>query len=154
MRQWPSGVTVLTMPGEPAHGMTASAFTSVSIDPPMVLIVVDRRWRSHERIAEGGAFCVNILSEDMHERSDRFAGRHGPEVDRFDGVPTGAAVTGSPVMLDALAFLDCRVVEAFEAGDHTVFLGVVVACGGRAEGRRPLVYFDQRYARLETLPQT
>jgi flavin reductase (DIM6/NTAB) family NADH-FMN oxidoreductase RutF len=149
MRHWPSGVTVVTMPGpDGPHGMTASAFTSVSLHPPLVLIVVDQRWRSHDRIRAAGAFCVNILAEDQWPWADRFAGRHGPDVDRFAGVPTTEAVTGAPCFTDAVAFLDCQVAQAYDAGDHTIFVGRVVAARVNAPARPPLLYHDAAYTAL------
>ena len=149
MRHWPSGVTVVTMVHEgQRHGMTASAFTSVSIAPPMVLVVIDRRWRSHDRIVESGAFCVNVLAADQSERSDRFAGRHGHEADRFVGVPTSTAVTGCPTFDDAVAWFDCTVAHVHEAGDHSIFVGRVMACGAAAFDQPPLVFHNTRYRRI------
>lgn len=148
MRHWPSGVTVITMPAaDGPHGMTASAFTSVSVDPPMILIVVDRRWRSHAFIESAGAFCVNILSTTQSDVSDRFAGRHGDLPDRFAGVPTTTAVTGSPCLVEALGYLDCVVVQAHPAGDHTIFIGRVVA-SRVGEVAEPLLFHNTRYRRL------
>ena len=116
MRHWPSGVTVITTrDGERDHGMTASAFTSVSLSPPMVLIVVDRRWRSHDLIESGGVFCVNILAEDQVRWSDRFAGRHGEMPDRFVDVATTRAATGCACLAQATAWLDCRIAQTHRA---------------------------------------
>jgi len=152
MRGWPSGVTIVTMPGdEGPHGMTASAFTSVSVDPPMVLVVVDQRWRSHAHIAEHRVFCVNILAEGQAEWSDRFAGRHGALPDRFAGIATARGVTGVPHLVAASAWLDCQVVQAHRAGDHTIFVGRVVACGSGEASARPLLYYDGAYGRVEPL---
>lgn len=148
MRQWPSGVTVITMLGpDGPHGMTASAFTSVSIDPPMILIVVDRRWRSHALIEAAGAFCVNILAADQAAVSDRFAGRHGALPDRFAGLATGRAATGAPFLAEAIGYLDCRVASATAAGDHSIFLGQVLAAAVQAEDREPLLFHNTRYRR-------
>lgn len=149
MRRWPSGVTVITMlDGDEAHGMTASAFTSVSIAPPLVLIVIDKRWRSHDLIDQAGAFCANILAQDQAERSDRFAGRHGELEDRFFDIETRPAVTGAPTMPDAVAWLDCTIDQRHAAGDHTIFVGRVLACGARESAPGPLLYHDGSYARL------
>jgi flavin reductase (DIM6/NTAB) family NADH-FMN oxidoreductase RutF len=152
MRRWPSGVTVVTMPTpQGPHGMTASAFTSVSINPPLVLVVVDKRWRSHAMIWDAGSFCVNILGEDQAPLSDRFAGRLGPLDDQFAGVPHHATASGGVALEDALAFLDCRVDGAYDAGDHTIFVGRVNEAGvGRGEPR-PLLYVDRDYARIERI---
>lgn len=146
MRRWPSGVTVITMPGDDGpHGMTASAFTSVSVDPPMVLIVVDRRWRSHAFIVQRGVFCVNILADSQADWSDRFAGRHGALDDRFAGIETSAGPTGAVRIAAAVAWLECVVAQAHDAGDHTIFVGRVVACGAPDAAARPLLYHDGRY---------
>jgi len=149
MRRWPSGVTVITMVSDGVpHGMTASAFTSVSVAPPMVLVVIDRRWRSHARVAATGAFCVNVLAADQSMRSDVFAGRVGDAVDRFADVPYGTAVTGCPCFDDAVAWFDCVVDRAYDAGDHTIFVGRVAACHAGDENATPLVFHNTRYARL------
>ena len=152
LRRWPSGVTVITMPTlEGPHGMTASAFCSVSVAPPQILVVVDRRWRSHDLIVEGGVFCVNILAEDQAAWSERFAGR-GSQEDRFAGIAVTTAVTGAACLTDARAWLDCRVAAVHAAGDHSIFVGEVLAVGlgagsdGRAEG--PLVYENGAYRRV------
>jgi flavin reductase (DIM6/NTAB) family NADH-FMN oxidoreductase RutF len=149
MRLWPSGVSIITMlDGDRPHGMTASAFTSVSIHPPLVVIVVDQRWRSHDYIKASGAFCVNILGADQQDWSDRFAGRQGAVADRFAGIAKAVAVTGAPVLRPALGFLDCQVDQAVEAGDHTLFVGRVVACEVHDPVGRPLIYHNTDYATL------
>ena len=152
MRHWPSGVTVITMRhGGGAHGMTASAFTSVSLNPPLIVIIVDKRWRSHGYILDAGIFCVNILAEDQADVSDRFAGRQGDLPDRFAGLATRSARTGAPWLSDCLAWLDCVVQERFDAGDHTLFLGRVVAAGVNRPDVQPLVYYDTRYGSWSAL---
>lgn len=151
MRHWPSGVTVITMHnGSRPHGMTASAFTSVSIHPPLILIVVDKRWRSHDYVVNAGAFCVNILVDSQREISDRFAGRHGDMPDRFAGIATRQAVTGALVLTDALAWLDCRLEARHDAGDHSIFVGRVVACAAKPVSEQPLLYHDGQYRRLRS----
>ena len=150
MRRWPSGVTVITVPAEDGpHGMTASAFTSVSIDPPLILVVIDRRWRSHALIAEAGVFCVNILAEDQADWSDRFAGRRPELEDRFEGLSVSTAETGAPCLLDARGWLDCRVEAAHASGDHTIFVGRVLATGLASEPAGPLLYHDGAYRHLD-----
>jgi flavin reductase (DIM6/NTAB) family NADH-FMN oxidoreductase RutF len=149
MRHWPSGVTVVTvLDGGTAHGMTASAFTSVSINPPLVLVVVDKRWRSHGFLLQGRVFCVNILTEDQVDISDRFAGRQGDIADRFAGLATAVAASGAPVLTDALAWLDCRLDQHYDAGDHAIFVGRVLAVGVPHPEARPLLYHDTRYRAL------
>lgn len=151
MRHWPSGVTIVTMrDGATIHGMTASAFTSVSVDPPLILIVIDKRWRSHALIERAGAFCVNVLADDQSLWSDRFAGRHGDVEDRFSDLATGTAVTGAPHLPAANAWLDCVIDAQSEAGDHSIFIGRVVACGVNPEARGPLIYHQGDYRRLDS----
>lgn len=149
MRRWPSGVTIVTLQhdGMP-HGLTASAFTSVSVGPPLVLVVIDKGGRSRDWILESGAYCVHLLAEDQSLLSDRFAGRLAGHEDRFAGLEARPGVTGVPVLGDAMAYLECEVEAAHEAGDHTIFVGRVVACGVRADDRRPLVYHNTRYTGL------
>ncbi len=149
MRRWPSGVTIVTIvEGVRGHGMTASAFTSVSVDPPLVLVVIDKRWRSHALIESSGSFCVNILADDQRELSDRFAGRHGEIEDRFFDLDTGVATTGARYISDANAWLDCIVEQTAVAGDHSIFIGRVVACSVTAGSSGPLIYHDGDYRRL------
>ncbi len=151
LRRWPSGVTVITMPTEDGpHGMTASAFTSVSIDPPLILVVIDQRWRSHDLIAQAGGFCVNILAEHQSEWSDRFAGRRPDLEDRFEGLETEPVASGSVCLKEARAWLDCQVEAAHEAGDHTIFVGRVIATGLGAPSDGPLLYHDGGYRRIRS----
>jgi flavin reductase (DIM6/NTAB) family NADH-FMN oxidoreductase RutF len=154
MQHWPSGVTVVTVAlGAVRHGMTASAFTSVSIDPPLVLVVVDRRWRSHDFIAQARAFCVNILAEDQSHLADRFAGRHGDMPDRFFDLEAPAGPTGAPMIETALAHLDCLLEGTHDAGDHSIFVGKVVDARVHRPDAHPLLYHAQRYARLDPSPR-
>jgi flavin reductase (DIM6/NTAB) family NADH-FMN oxidoreductase RutF len=122
-------------------GFTANAFSSVSADPPMVLICVNRQARSHPLISRAGHFCVNLLRLDQQSIAQSFAS-HEP-VNPFDSLAYGAAKTGSPVLEGTLAFLDCELAEEHTAGTHTVFIGTVLACGVR-DGA-PLGYFNASY---------
>ncbi len=136
--QWPSGVTVVTTvrpeqqhEGDLAagwYGMTASSFSSVSLDPPLVSVCLARTIPSHDLIDATGVFAVNILGKDQAEVGKRFAGMLGGEVhERFAGLDFRTAATGSPVLADALGWVDCRVVYAYPGGDHTIFVGEVLA---------------------------
>lgn len=143
MRRFPTGVTIVTtLVGAKAYGFTANAFTSVSADPPMVLICVSRDATSHPLISQAGFFCVNILSHDQVEIAKRFADRATRE-GRFEGLGFRKEGTGAPVLDGALAFVDCRLAEEHTAGTHTVFLGLVVASGAQAGS--PLGYFNAGY---------
>ena len=142
MRRFPTGVTVVTTiyDGVP-KGFTANAFSSVSAQPPMVLICVNRQARSHPLISRAGHFCVNLLRLDQQAIAERFAS-HEP-VNPFESIPYSTATTGSPVLENTLAYLDCELAEEHTAGTHTVFIGTVLACGVR-DGA-PLGYFNAAY---------
>ncbi|WP_322801259.1 flavin reductase family protein [Thermoflexus sp.] len=147
MRRWASTVTVVTMRAdEQIHGLTATAFTSVSMNPPLVLVCIQNDSRSEALLRKGRCFAVNFLSEDQAELSERFAGRI-PAADRFAGLVHRAAVTGAPILEDALAYLDCTVAGAYWGGDHTIYLGLVEDAGILREGS-PLLYFQGAYRRL------
>ena len=144
MRAWSSGVTVVTAShnGE-RHGMTVSSFTSVSLEPPLIIISLHTESRTHRLVHAANAFAVSILSADQHDISDRFAGR-ADDGDRFTGLDTETLVTGAPALRGALARLDCRVIQVVSAGMNTIFLAEVAAVRGDGEGQ-PLVYHNRRY---------
>lgn len=147
MRRWASTVTVVTMrAGEQIHGLTVTAFTSVSMNPPLVLVCIQNDSRSDALLREGRCFAVNFLSEDQAELSERFAGRI-PVADRFEGLAYRAAVTGAPILEAALAYLDCTVAGAYWGGDHTIYLGLVEDAGILRDSA-PLLYFQGAYRRL------
>ncbi len=148
MRGWASGVTIVTArAGAEAHGMTVSSFTSVSLEPPLVLICAEKVTRTHALIAASGAFAVSVLTREQGDLADRFGGRDTEHTDRFQGVPTFTAVTGAPILSDYVSYFDCVVSEAHPAGNHTIFVGKVVSAR-LANGRDPLVYWRQAYHRL------
>ena len=149
LRFFASGVTILTIrAGEARHGLTVSAFASVSPEPPLIAVLVDQRHRGHELLVEPGAtFAVNVLTEAQSELSERFA--WSPEGDRFAAGRWTTAVTGAPILEDALAWLDCRPVERFTAGSHSVFAGEVLASATREDGQGPLLYWNRGYRKLD-----
>jgi flavin reductase (DIM6/NTAB) family NADH-FMN oxidoreductase RutF len=148
MRRWTSGVTVATFRvGEEVRGITMSSFISVSLDPPLVLISIDKRARSHELALRAGRYCVHVLAEEQRRLSDRFAGRRPGEHARFDDCSSRATPTGEPVLDGCLGYFDCRVVAAHDGGDHTLFVGQVEG-GEVGAAATPLVFFDARYRRL------
>lgn len=139
-----SGVTVLTMRHEGHdHGMTVTAFCSVSLEPPLVLACVERTASFHPYLALERAFAVNILSSGQEALSRRFSG----PADRFEGVGYTRAQNGAPLLDDALAHLECRVEALHPGGDHTVCLARVESAVVRPE--RPLLYYRGGYAQLE-----
>jgi flavin reductase (DIM6/NTAB) family NADH-FMN oxidoreductase RutF len=148
MGQWASGVTVITTlhPGG-IHGMTASSFCSVSLHPPLILVCVDHRNRTHAYLEESRVFCVHILAEGQEELSQRCAGRLGDAGKELQGVPYHAGVTGAPILDGCLAWADCRILHTHDGGDHTIFVGQIEATG-EDETARPLLYWRGRYRRL------
>ncbi len=145
---FPSGVTIVTARREDGTlcGLTANAFTSVSLVPPLVLVCIDRAAESHDCILEAGTFVVNVLGDDDGERlSRRFA--EPLAADKFEGVAYTSARGDAPVLDAALAWMECRIHQITEAGDHTIFVGEVVDADAR-EGR-PLVYYRGGYGRFE-----
>ena len=142
-----SGVTVVTTAHEgQLRGVTVSAFASVSLNPPLVMICLANESESKDWIAESSVFAVNILSDEQEFLSERFAARAPIVNTRFDGVPYHTAITGSPILAGSLAWYDCRVEALHDGGDHTIFIGRVEALGFGAEGKQPLLYFANRYA--------
>jgi flavin reductase (DIM6/NTAB) family NADH-FMN oxidoreductase RutF len=125
------------------HGLTVNSFTSVSLDPPLVLIAVAHAASVMEAFREARFFTVNVLSAAQRELSDRFA-RKGQ--DRFDGLAWHAGETGAPLLADTLAEIECAMRYRFTAGDHDLMVGEVVRVDVR-EGA-PLVYFAGRYRKL------
>lgn len=144
MAQWPSGVTVVTTLAADgsAHGMTASSFSSVSLDPPLVSICLSRSLYSHGLVETSGVFGISVLAKDQADVGRRFAGMEAGVTDRFAGEPWSTASTGVPLLDSALGWFDCRVVHAYPGGDHTIFVGEVLA--GRAAGKSAPLLFHSR----------
>lgn len=148
MGRFATGVTIVTCRlGDELHGMTANAVTSVSLDPPLVLVCVDISADSHDIIDKSGAFALSILGRDQEHLARAFAikeeaGSHG-----LDDVPYHTRITGTPIIDGSLAYLDCRVRERFSAGDHTIFIGEVVDAGPLAD-QPPLIFYRGRYSEL------
>ncbi|HYP27159.1 MAG TPA: flavin reductase family protein [Blastocatellia bacterium] len=140
-----SGVTVVTsrVQDDKPHGITVSAFTSVSLVPPLILVCIDKRASLHDHLTEGSYFAVNILAEDQELISRRFASK---EEDRFEGIGFTYGVSGAPLLTGALATIECRLVHAYPGGDHSIFVGEVEATSVN-EGK-PLAYFRGGYSQL------
>ena len=148
MRRWASTVNVITTKTDDLiYGLTATAFSSLATDPPEVFVSIYRKTRTYPLIVKSGIFCVNFLAADMSHISDKFAGRVADE-ERFAGLKHHTEATGAPVLDDAVAFLDCKLVHAFEAADHTIFIGSVQAARVQKADEAPLLYFSGKYHRL------
>lgn len=140
-----SGVAVITTrEGGLDHGMTASAVSSLSLDPPMLLICAHTKAPTHAAVNRAGVFCVNVLGEDQEHLAAQFA---GPSPDKFAGVSCDRGIRDVPMLAEALATLECEVVENIVGGTHRVFLARVV--GARARDGAPLAYFRGKFGRFE-----
>ena len=145
MGHFATGVTVITTfrnSGE-MHGLTANAFTSVSLVPPLLLVCVDKKAESYPCFDETRVFIVNILAHDQEALSRKFAVSGG---DKFQGVAYHTGANGAPILDGALAYVECKVVQAFDGGDHTIYLGEIEQAEAR-EGK-PLMFFRGGYREL------
>lgn len=144
-----SGVTVVTIPhaGDPAgvRGITANAFMSVSLEPPLVLVSIDKKARAHAPLLEAERYGISILRQGQEDLSNHFAGFNDAVV------PTFTELSGFMVLEGALAQLVCRVADRVDAGDHTLFIGQVEALA--TADAAPLLYFRGRYNELASVPQ-
>ena len=153
MRHWASGIGIATASHDGVrHGMTVSSFTSVTVDPPMVLVSLQKDSRTHDLVFDSQAFGITLLAADQRELSDIFAGRLGDDEHRFAGLETFTLKTGSPLLFGGLAVFDCRLKDSYDAKTTTVMFGEVVAVqiSSRPEEElRPLLYHNQGYHWLE-----
>jgi 3-hydroxy-9,10-secoandrosta-1,3,5(10)-triene-9,17-dione monooxygenase reductase component len=140
-----TGVTIITaMDGDEPVGMAANSFTSLSLDPPLILFCVAHTSSTWPRIEEAGTFAVNILGEDHEELSNLFAKKGA---DRFSQTPWRIGVSGAPVLEEAIAYLDCRFEAEYPGGDHKIIVGSVLDVDMR-EDARPLLFFRGTYLRI------
>ncbi len=150
LRLFPAGVTIVTIKtpqDDKPHGLTVSAFSSISPEPPLILIALDHRSLGHQLLEQDGAvFAVNILPYDKSELSNRFAWIK--DEDRFAEGNWGTAVTGAPILQDALAWLDCTIHACYDAGANTIYIGRVQATGVPRPDDLPLIYWNRGYRQL------
>ncbi|WP_222723914.1 MULTISPECIES: flavin reductase family protein [unclassified Streptomyces] len=146
MSQFATGVTVLTVGGEHIHAMTANAFSSVSLTPPTVLVCIAHSAVMFEELTGGGHFGVNILGAGQEPLARHFADKKRTlGLAQFEDVKwTPGAHTGAPLLADALAWLECDVIDAHVSGDHTIFVGRVLDCR-RGDGEQALTFFDGKF---------
>jgi len=146
MGRFASGVTVVTATDDAgsAYGMTVSAFASVSLQPPLVVMCIDHAASLHDTLANAPYFAVNILASTQEPIARRFA-ETGAQ--RFEGIGYRNGENGVPILNDVLAFVECKRVSSTEAGDHTVIIGETVAASMR--DARPLLYYRGGFAQLE-----
>jgi flavin reductase (DIM6/NTAB) family NADH-FMN oxidoreductase RutF len=147
LSRFASGVSVVTTRGSDGkpHGITVSAFCSVSLVPPQVLICIEKITASHPAFAESGAYVVNVLRKSQVNLSERFA---APAEDKFSDISFHAGIEGIPVLDNALANIECRITNTFDGGDHTIFLASVEKAV--FHDGEPLLYYRSDYRGLDT----
>lgn len=142
---WATGVSVVTAqpPAEAPCGLTVNAFCSLSLEPPLVLVCIEKGADSHDCIERAGKFCVNVLAAEQERLARRFAGVDSAS--KFDGIAFHRERTGAPVLAAALAWIECEVRARHDGGDHTIFIGEVIA--GDARQGAPIIYYRGGYGR-------
>jgi 3-hydroxy-9,10-secoandrosta-1,3,5(10)-triene-9,17-dione monooxygenase reductase component len=147
-----TGVTVITAGADgQAMGTTVNSFTSVSLDPPLVLFCLHRGSRLAPSVRDGAVFVVNFLAGRQEQVAWAFAGSRTASL---GDVGYRRSATGAPVLSDALSFLVCRVVDEFDGGDHAIFLGEVMELGVPRHRREPLIFFGGAMGTLEQEPSS
>jgi flavin reductase (DIM6/NTAB) family NADH-FMN oxidoreductase RutF len=153
MRMWVTGVTVVgAKDGGRLYGMTVSSFTSVTLEPPLVLVCLQKRLETAQAVFNSRAFSVSMLGQGQEGLSSRFAGITplAEGEDRFDGVALHFAEGGSPILKDSLAWLDCQVEAIHDGGTHQIVIGRVLEASGHEPGHDsdPLLYYNRAYRRF------
>jgi 3-hydroxy-9,10-secoandrosta-1,3,5(10)-triene-9,17-dione monooxygenase reductase component len=156
MGHFATGVTVVTaLDGDRPQGITVNALSSVSLDPPIVMVALDRRRFIVPVIDASRRYAVNILAEGQQWLSDCFAGANvTPGRDAFCGAAWRAGRTGLPIIAGAIAALECEVIERFEVGDHYLYVGGVTGLAHDEPDAPPLLYHRRRYLRIERATTT
>ncbi|WP_328499721.1 flavin reductase family protein [Streptomyces sp. NBC_00457] len=146
-----TGVTVVTTGGATPHGMTANSFTSVSLNPPLVLICVLREAAMHEAVLDRKSFAVSVLSTHQEDLARYFADRRRPRgIQQFAPIEwSPGRFTGSPVVAGSLAWLECSLTATYDGGDHAIFVGEVLDMGVRDE-HDALLFYDGGFHALRT----
>lgn len=149
MGRFATGVTVIAARHGPLlAGMTANAVASISVDPPLMMASISRRSETHGAIIGSHSFALSVLSADQRELAECFAQpTTAVKLQRFCDAAWHEAETGSPILEGAIAYFDCRLTERHEAGDHTIFLGEIVASGYDPEAE-PLIWYGSSYRSL------
>ena len=145
MGHFATGVTIITTrdKGGTHFGLTANAFLSLSLNPPLVLISVDKSAQCYSCFDESRVFTVNFLSEDQEEISRRFATKG---VEKFAGLEWREGNNGAASLEGVMAHIECKIIETHDGGDHTIIIGEIVSA--TASGERPLLFFKGKYQRL------
>ena len=154
--QFATGVTVVTaLDGDRPEGITVNALASVSLEPPILMIALDRRRHILPSIDASRRFAVNILAEDQQWLSDCFAGANvTPGREAFCGASWRPGSTGLPILVGAIAAMECEVLDRFTVGDHHLYVGAVQAIALDEPDAPPLLYHRRRYLRIERATTT
>jgi flavin reductase (DIM6/NTAB) family NADH-FMN oxidoreductase RutF len=148
LSKFATGVTVVTTRfGSEIHGLTVNAFCSVSLEPMLVLVCIDKESKAHALLEHSKNYAVNFLAADQEDIARRFSTDQLSATERFADILYRREATGAPVFESSLGFLDCEIVSASPAGDHTIFIGRVVALGEQ-DDCHPLLYFKSAYKSL------
>lgn len=140
------GVYVITTrAGDRVNGMTASWVSQVSLNPLLLMVSIAPARYSHDLIKQSGIFAVNVLTQEQVDLGKRFGYQSGRRVDKFAGLEYLTATTGAPILPQAHAYFDCRLVNTFPAGDHTLFVGEVVAAKILNPGTKPLIFLKEDF---------
>jgi len=149
MRKWLTGVTVVTANADGIqHGMTVSSFTSVSREPPQILISLQQNSRTHDLVMRSRSFGISVLAADQEDISNIFAGRKADDEDRLVGLKTFTMKTGAPFISGSLAYFDCKVVTTIGSGTHTIFIAEVLETSAAETDKDPLIYYNREYKRI------
>lgn len=148
MKRFATGICVVTTKtDDQINGMTATAVSSLSMEPPLLIVCIDIKNRSHELIKKSSAFAVNVLSVDQRESSNIFATPGKDKSEYLQRLETFTRSTGSPIIKDSIAYLDCLLWSVYDGGDHSIFVGEVVDSGTLSDDP-PLLYFNGDYHSL------
>jgi len=145
MGHFATGVTVITTKdktGKP-FGLTVNSFTSLSLNPPLLVVCIDKTVDCYSCFEESKLFGVNMLSEQQEELSRRFATKG---IEKFEGIEWHMGENGVPLLDGTIGTIECNVAQSCEGGDHTIFLGEIVSA--TASGDRPLIFFKGKYSRM------
>jgi flavin reductase (DIM6/NTAB) family NADH-FMN oxidoreductase RutF len=144
MARYLTGVSIVTAPGPLGPvGMTASSFTSVSVEPPTVLVCLHADSAVRRVISEAGCYAINMLGGSQAKLARRFAQRGVDHVERFRWLDLEQGITGSPLIAGAAAWLDCRLQQEFAVATHVIAIGEVLAAGADPCGEAPLAFHER-----------
>ncbi len=126
------------------NGMTAAWVSQVSFEPVLVMVAIGKERHTHKMIEGSGLFSINVLDENQIDLAKHFGFKSGKDIDKFSDIPYETIASGCPVLKDCLVYLECKVVGAYEAGDHTLFVGEILSSAAKKE-TKPLLYLAKDY---------